>query len=82
MQERGELMKGTSKALHDQIILRPCTGSFQMAVRTVSPRQALSRGRPTFTESSRGIQAHLPCLVQTPKVLLSPSTQPTRVQVA
>src|SRR5258708_14095723 len=27
-----------------------------MAVRTVSPRQAMSRGRPTFTESSRGIQ--------------------------
>src|SRR6266581_1772543 len=30
-------------------IRRPCTGSFQMAVRTVSPRHAMSRGRPTFT---------------------------------
>src|SRR5439155_5430257 len=38
---------------------RPCTASFQMAVRTVLPRHSMSRGKPTLTESSRGIETPL-----------------------
>src|SRR5436190_16391795 len=38
---------------------RPCTGSFQMAVRTILPRHSMSRGKPTLTESSRGIETPL-----------------------
>src|SRR6266480_381678 len=34
---------------------RPCTGSFQMAVRTILPRHSISRGNPTLTESNRAI---------------------------
>ncbi len=34
---------------------QPSTGVFQMAVRTVLPRHMMSRGRPTLTESKRGI---------------------------
>ena len=33
----------------------PSTGAFQMAVWTVLPCQATSRGRPTLTESKRPI---------------------------
>src|SRR5271154_374750 len=37
-------------------IRRPSTGLFQIAVRTVFPFHVTSRGRPTFTESNRGIR--------------------------
>src|ERR1700686_5097594 len=36
-------------------IRRPSTGDFQTDVRTVLPFHVTSRGRPTFTESNRGI---------------------------
>ena len=35
----------------------PSTGSFQIAVRTVLPSHATSRGPPTFTDSSRPVIA-------------------------
>src|SRR5438309_742771 len=68
--------------LSRQTMRRPWTGSFQTAVHTVSPRQATLRGRPTFTESSRGIEALLSSFVLTPKVLHNSSTQSMCVQVA
>src|SRR5215467_13708284 len=39
--------------LSRRTIRRPGIGSFQMAVLTVWPRHATSRGRPTLTESNR-----------------------------
>src|SRR3954454_22796409 len=36
-------------------ILRPSTGDFQIPVRTVFPLHITSHGRPTFTESNRGM---------------------------
>src|SRR5271170_3010187 len=35
---------------------RPVTGDFQTDVRTVLPFHVTSRGRPTFTESNRGMR--------------------------
>src|SRR6476660_9070283 len=43
--------------LSRRTIVRPATGDFQIAVRTVLPFHVTSRGRPTFTESNRGICA-------------------------
>src|SRR5450631_199269 len=37
-------------------IRRPVTGDFQTAVRTVFPFHVTSRGKPTFTESNRGMR--------------------------
>src|SRR5262249_16489416 len=34
---------------------RPCTGFFQIAVCTVRPFHSISRGSPTFTDSSRAM---------------------------
>src|SRR5215471_3479459 len=41
--------------LSRRTIRRPSKGAFQIAVRTVFPCHSMSRGRPTFTESRRGI---------------------------
>src|SRR5712692_11055034 len=43
-----------------------------MAVRTVSPRHAMSCGRPTFTDRSRGIEARLSSLNPSSKSIVDP----------
>ena len=50
-------------------IRRPSTGDFQTDVRTVLPCHVTSRGRPTFTESNRGMRTSLKSSVSLESVI-------------